>query len=102
MLSLEKSFIYRVQQGDTLKSIYKTFNTSPENVTRNNNDIPIYAGEVICIKTNNYITHVVKPTETIEDIANLYKTEKSEIIKQNNLQTSKLFIGQIIKIFKTN
>ena len=42
--------------------------------------------------------HIVKPCETLKDIAQNYKSSESELIKINNLKSNKLFIGQILNI----
>ncbi len=95
---LLKQFYYRVKIDDTLDEIYSRFNTSKENVLRNNDDIPLYPGEWIRITQNDYITHIVKPTETLEQIAIKYNIDILEIKQKNNLTSDKLFIGQILKI----
>ena len=67
---------------------------------RNNYQIPLYCGEMIKIKTNDYLTHFVKPTETIESISNKYDLSIEKLIRDNGLKNTKLFIGQRIKIYK--
>jgi len=99
-MEIEKQFIYRVQDNDTLASICLKFNTSLENITRNNKDIPLFAGEFIEIKINDYVQHVVKPTETLVKIAQNYNTTENEIINKNCLETDKVYIGQKLKIYK--
>jgi len=42
--------------------------------------------------------HIVKPLETLDNIANSYFMDKLDIIKRNKLKTEKLFIGQILWI----
>lgn len=87
-------FYYRVQDED----IYNIFNTSKENILRNNKNIKFYHGEWIKIKLNNFQTHIVKPMETIKLIAKQYNIDEQELQSWNNLKTEKLFIGQILKI----
>jgi LysM repeat protein len=96
-LKLCDEFYYRI--SDENVDIYKTFNTSPENVLRNNPKIKLYVGEWIKIRKNNYIIHHVKPMETLDKIAKQYNIDKVELKKQNSLSADKLFIGQQIKIF---
>ena len=50
MVNLEKSFIYRIQEGDDFKTLFQKFNTSYENIFRNNSDIPLYSGEIVEIQ----------------------------------------------------
>jgi len=99
MVELEKYFVYRVQENDTINSICKTFNTTKENILRNNNIIPLYVGECLEITVNDYKTHIVKPTETLEFIADLYSVNVEKIMESNKLNNSKLYIGQILKIY---
>ena len=58
------------------------------------------------IQTQNYvyvskikaIRHVVKPLQTLNQIAEIYGIDKNQIIYNNQLVCEKLFIGQIIYI----
>lgn len=93
-----KIFYYRVLDGDNLPEICQKFNTSKENILRNNTEIPLYAGEWIKIKVNDFVEHFVKPTETLNIIAQNFCTTKEKLIADNNLQMEKLFIGQKLKI----
>lgn len=99
-MEIEKQFVYRVLDGDTLASICLKFNTSIENIVRNNKDIPLFAGELIEIKVNDYIQHFVKPAQTLKDIAEMYNITTEEIKEKNNLQSEKLYIGQVLKIYE--
>jgi len=94
-----KQFYYRVQNGDDFLNICSRFNTSKENIIRNNNDLDLYVGELIIIKTNEFKTHIVKPTEKLIDIATKYDIDIEKLKLDNNLQTEKLFIGQMLKIY---
>ena len=68
------------------------------NIIRNNPNIDLYEGEIVKImnKTGNY--HIVKPLETLNTIAQKYGTTIEELIKVNNLNSKRLFIGQSLKI----
>lgn len=94
-----KRFYYRVKPNETMQEIMKKFNTCKSNILRNNSDLELYAGEWVIICENEFKIHCVKPIETIDSIAKLYNMEKEKIIKDNNLLTTKLFIGQQLKIF---
>ena len=50
------------------------------------------------VEVENYDTHIVKPLENLNSIAEKYCTSVDELKKINNLKTDKLFIGQILKI----
>ncbi len=91
-------FFYRVT--DLNLDLFKEFNTSKENILRNNNNIKLYNGEWVKIKENDFITHLVKPMQTLSDIAKDYCVEINKIKVDNNLLCDKLFIGQILKIYK--
>ena len=92
-------FYYRVQNGDDFANIYSRFNTSKDNIIRNNNDLDLYVGEWIIIKTNEFKTHIVKPTEKLTDIAFKYNIDIEKLKLDNNLKIEKLFIGQMLKIY---
>lgn len=97
-LEICEEFYYRIQNNN--EDIYSIFNTSKENVVRNNDKIKLYSGEWIKIKVNDYQTHIVKPAENLCFIANRYGITEQELIQQNNLKSTKLFIGQQLKINK--
>lgn len=98
---MKKEFFYRVQLGDNLAKICHKFNTSKQNILRNNNEIEMYAGELIRITQNDFEIHHVTPTETLEKIANAHGVSVQSLKEFNNLQTEKLFIGQTLKIKKS-
>lgn len=99
-IKLPKEFDYRVMRGDSVESICEKFNTCKENILRNNPNLSLYAGEWIRIKVNDFVMHIVKPTETINDIARFHGVLKEKIINDNALSSEKLFIGQALKIYK--
>jgi len=97
-IELCDTFYYRIpcEKFD----IYTKFNTSKDNVFRNNQAIDFYAGEWTKIAQNNYVSHIVKPMETLDRIAEEYNTTIVKLQKDNELKTKRLFIGQTIKIYK--
>ncbi len=54
---------------------------------------------VLAVKSHNKL-HIVKPCETVSTLAKLYGITEAELIKQNELKTNKLFIGQTLVIKK--
>ncbi len=94
-------FYYRIDD-ETEKQLYQKFNTESDAVFRNNIDIPLYKGEWVKIKINDYQTYIVKPTDTLEKIAKLYNTDLEQLKINNQLTANKLFIGQRLKIFAPN
>ncbi len=90
-------FFYRVE--DNVQDLFQHLNTSKENVLRNNEKIDLYCGEWIKVKKNNYISYHVKPTDTLSKIASQFNQNKEKIASDNSLNSEKLFIGQILKIY---
>ena len=100
MIRMCNDFYYRVQLGDTEQGLINKFNTSHDGIIRNNSSINLYAGEWVRIKVNDYITHIVKPMETIAKISKKYNIGIDKIMADNSLTTDRLYIGQCIKIKK--
>ena len=48
-----------------------------------------------CVIRDKYI---VKPLDTLKDVALKFKTTPEKIIKNNNLSSDRLFIGQMLEI----
>ena len=82
--------IYKVTEDDTKESLQAQGYELSQN--------KIEPGDIILLKKIEGKKHIVKPLETLENIANMYFMEKMDIIKRNNLKTEKLFIGQILWI----
>ena len=97
-IELCDTFFYRIPSEKA--DIYSQFNTNKENVFRNNKAIDFYAGELVKITQNDYISHIVKPTETLLHIANQHKISVEKLRRDNDIKNDKLFIGQVIKIYK--
>ena len=89
---------YRIQKHDNLTTIIERFNTSPNMIVRNNPTVDYYEGEMIKILINPQHTHIVKPMETLDDVANKYDVEVDTLMRLNNLNSKRLFIGQILNI----
>lgn len=110
---------YTVKKGDTLYTIAKNNNISVDTLIKDNaltnNNLSI--GQILKIRTNNigevlecfgedyipnddknYITYTVKKGDSLYKIANNYNTSVSNIMKLNNLKSTSLSIGQILKI----
>lgn len=97
---LAKEFLYRVKTGDTIKDLCIRYNTNKTNIIRNNDSIELYPGEWIKIKVNDYLSHFVKPMETLSKIAKQYDVSIEKLKSDNNLIETRLYIGQLIKIYK--
>lgn len=94
----EEIDFYRVKSGEDLASISKLFNVDINCIIRNNPKIDFYEGEVVKIVKRSGLFHIVKPGETLENIANKYGEDIDNLIKINLLKNKRLFIGQKIKI----
>ncbi len=90
-------FFYRVD--DENEDLFQQLNTGKENVIRNNEKLKLYKGEWIYVKVNSFLSHIVKPAQTIKQIADIYKISVEKLKLDNNLQSEKLYIGQILKIY---
>lgn len=90
--------LVRVQRGDTMQGIAQTYNTNICNILRNNPSIDLYEGEVVKINRSTKKTHVVKPMETLNSIAMKYETTTTQLIKINQLNSTRLFVGQMIQV----
>lgn len=91
---------YRVKKDDNLSNIMYKFAVGANEVIRNNPSIDFYEGEVVKILKQSDTLHVVKPMETLEIIANKYKTTIERIIEFNNLKSKRVFIGQKLIVAK--
>lgn len=97
---------YTVVKGDSLYSIAKKFNTTVDklktlnNLTSNNLSI----GQTLKLPTtggnagSGYINYTVKSGDSLYKIAQTYDTTVKELIDFNNLTSTTLSIGQILKI----
>jgi len=92
-----ETFWYRVGGEQSVSELEQKFNAQ---ILRNNTKLDLYQGEWVRVQVNDFITHIVKPTELLCKIAELYNIEKEKLIKDNNLESEKLFIGQCLKVYK--
>ena len=100
---------YVVQKGDSLWSIAKKFNTSVSNLKEINNLLTntLQIGQLLKIipdktsldvKNENYLNYTVQKGDNLYNIANKYNTTVNNIKELNNLSTTVLQIGQVLKI----
>ena len=96
--------IYTIKKGDNLYSIAKNYNISLEELINFNQQgsTLLHIGEQLLIpinnQTNNNIQYVIKPGDTLYNIAKRYNTNVDEIKRINHLNNNMLKIGETILI----
>ena len=113
---------YTVKKGDSLYSIARVYNTTIDEIIKDNgllsNSLKI--GQNLKIKTvneeieeclgpdytppsdnQNTISYTVKKGDSLYKIANNYSVAVSDIVNLNNLKTNNLSIGQVLLIPQT-
>lgn len=83
--------VYNVKKEDTLIDIMsKGFDV--------NGVVEITEGDKLILHKPKSIRYIVKPLESLQDIAYKFGVNKEDIIDTNKLITDKLFVGQILWI----
>ncbi len=102
--------LYTVKVGDSLYAIAKRYGTTVDTIMKLNNlnstllsigqqlKIPIMNGDVS--QDEMYIDYVVKSGDSLYKIANAYNMTVDELIELNNLKSTLLTVGQILKVKK--
>lgn len=113
--TMPPSFInYTVKKGDNLYSIAKNNNISVDTIIQDNalNTNNLFIGQVLKIRTDNSIieecfgssyipttnTYTVKKGDSLYSIAKKFNTTVNDLISKNNLKSTNLSIGQILKV----
>ena len=99
--------IYIVKPGDTLYKISREFGVSVEELLTLNrlNSTELFIGQQLLIPTNGIqivgvIDYVIKPGDTLWKIANNCNVTVDDIVKLNNLDSTIIYPGQVIKLSK--
>lgn len=97
--------IYIVKNGDSLYSIAQNFGVSVEELLTLNrlNSPELYIGEQLLIPTNGIqivgvVDYTIKTGDTLWRIANNCNVTVDDIVKLNNLDSTIIYPGQIIKL----
>ena len=97
--------IYTVKNGDTLYSIARNFDVSVEEILTLNklNSTGLYIGQQLLIPTNGIqivgvVDYVIKQGDSLWKIANNCNVTVDDIVKLNNLNSTIIYPGQIIKL----
>jgi murein DD-endopeptidase MepM/ murein hydrolase activator NlpD len=92
---------YLVEGGDTLASLAEKFGVSVETIAWAN-DIKtssvLKPGQELIILPVSGALHLVRPNDTLSEIASWYQGDAQEIIDFNGLASSSLFAGDILII----
>ena len=109
---VEQSFpsdyvIYTIKKGDNLYSIARRFNISLNDLINFNemSSTLLTIGDELLIPTNNNnldITYIVKPGDTLYNIAKRYNISINMLRDRNNLENNILQIGQELIIPNTS
>ena len=104
--SNEKVSVYVVQQGDNLSSISRKFGTSVAKIQELNNmgkSTSLSVGQKLKVASApeaEYKVHTVKKGEGLWDIARQYNVTIEDIVKWNDLNDTKIKMGEKLKIKK--
>ena len=119
-INLPQYINYTVKRGDNLYSIAKTYGVTPELIIKDNSlsNTNLSIGQTLRIRvledtsvveecfgedytiptSSNVINYTVKKGDSLYKIANSYNTSVSSIQNLNNLKSTNLSIGQVLKI----
>ncbi len=96
--------VYQVKPNDTLYSISREYNTTPEAIMEYNN----LASNILSINqilqipikevSNENTVYVVKPGDTLYKIANSYGVSVMELMNLNNLTSTLINVGDVLLI----
>ena len=96
--------VYQVKPNDTLYSISREYNTTPEAIMEYNN----LASNILSINqilqipikevSNENTVYVVKPADTLYKIANSYGVSVMELMNLNNLTSTLINVGDVLLI----
>jgi membrane-bound lytic murein transglycosylase D len=104
--SNEKVSVYVVQQGDNLSSISRKFGTSVAKIQELNSmgkSTSLSVGQKLKVASGpeaEYKVHTVKKGEGLWDIARQYNVTIEDIVKWNDLNDTKIKMGEKLKIKK--
>ena len=91
--------VYSVREGDTVQTIAKLFNVSPNTIIWANDlrKKSIKEGDILVILPINGIRHTIKKGDTLKSVAKLYSADVEDIELFNGLiENSALAIGETL------
>ena len=91
-----KKFFYRVQEGDSLNIIAQKFNAPIGRLIYNNNlKKEVSAGDILLIEQVQNV-YLVKPLDTLSDLAIKFNLTQQEILDKNHLMY--IYCGLLIEV----
>ena len=94
--------IYTVEAGDTLYSIARRYNTTVNDLININNltSSTLQIGQQLLIpnQVNSTNTYIVQPGDSLYRIANQFNVTVNDLIALNNLTSTILQVGQVLRI----
>ncbi|MBQ9181356.1 MAG: LysM peptidoglycan-binding domain-containing protein [Bacilli bacterium] len=100
--------LYTVKNGDTLYSISRNFNTTPQELRIKNNlgsnflsigqQLKVPNNSLNGENDNDFIEYTVKSGDTLYSISRNYNVGIQDLMKINNLSSNLLSVGQILQI----
>lgn len=101
-------FTYTVKKGDSLYNIARRYDTTVDQIIKLNNlsSINLSIGQKLLVPESgesvsslpSYINYIVQNGDSLWSIAKKYNTTVNDIMKDNNLNSSVLSVGQNLKI----
>lgn len=93
--NMDKEVLIEVDQNnlDRLSQLLKNKEFETSSV-----DGEFEEGDKIIVNYKNYKTHIVKPLQTLRQIANEFGVSMEYLVEKNALKTQRVFIGQKINI----
>lgn len=92
----KKNIVYQLTEGETLESVCNDFKVSLNHIKKINQIENASEGDFIFLDYIDLKIHIVKPNQTLQDIAEIYNTTVSRLQEKNNID--KVFLGQQIII----
>ena len=92
-----EKLLHQVESGETMESIARDYNTTMLSLKNFNPNLhAISAGDCIFVGDINRQFYVVKPTDTLDSIAQAHNISTEKLKQKNNLK--EIFIGQLLSI----
>ena len=101
----DEQFEYVVKKGDNLSTLAQRFDVGLR-LLRQLNRLKgdrIYPGQLLQLRPSSLdeAVHMVRPGETLSSIALKYRIRVSELVTLNDIEGSKIFIGQKLRLKTT-